>query len=322
MQYHLRPDFIYMARHPENYRGDARKQKYFEGWYYNIKTKQGDTFVLIPGIAKDKNGQGHAFIQIIDDGKSYNVIYNMSEFWFNDQPFSIIIGDNKFSLFSVNLDIKGENRYQGDLYFRNSIKLRKTKYAPSIMGPFSYYPFMQCNHGILCINADTKGKIDTGKKEMDFEDGSVYIEKDWGSSFPKSYVWVQCNKFEGGVAKLSLSIADVPFLMSSFRGVIAVFQRGKRQYVFSSYYFARIKKLEVSKEAAEIELKQGDYVLRVAVDSNKNIQLLAPHRGAMKENVYESITARIFVQLYYKKRLIYEAKGSEAGYEYRPDDSK
>jgi len=317
MEYQLRPDILYMARHPALYRGDRRRHNYFEGWYYNIKSEAGETLVFIPGISRDENGDGHAFIQIIDEGVSHNINYNLSEFSFEDNPFSISIADNKFTLFSANIDIKGDRRYQGELYFRNVIKLRGTRYAPSIMGPFAYLPFMQCNHGILCMNAHVKGKIDTGKKEMDFDNGSVYIEKDWGTSFPEKYVWVQCNRFEDRKTRLSLSIADVPFLGTKFCGIIAVLQRGSRQNVFASYYFAHIRRLEINKEEAEIEIKQGKYTLKVKVFSRDRIKLLAPIKGRMVDNVYESITSCISIQLFYKNKLAYQTKGCDAGYEYK-----
>ncbi len=318
MEYNLRPDFIYMARHPEIFRGERKHRNFFEGWYYNVKTRDGKPFVVIPGISKDEDGNGHAFVQIIDDGVSRNVIYPMSAVSFRDKPFLIKIDKNEFSLFSMKIDIKHEDiRYQGELYFKNAITLKKSRYAPSIMGPFAYCAYMQCNHGILCITADAKGCIDTGKKEMDFEDGSIYIEKDWGSSFPKKYVWVQCNCFEEKKTSLSLSIADVPFLGFSFRGVIAVLRRGKRQNIFATYHFASVKKLEITKEGADIELKQGKLTLKVKVQAANALQLLAPNMGKMSEYVFESVDSKVNVKLLYKNNLLHESKGESAGYEYR-----
>ena len=317
MRYSLRPDILYMARHPEIFRGERKHHHYFEGWYYNLKTIDGEPFVVIPGISREGNGKGHAFVQIIDAGVSYNVAYDLAELSFVDEPFKIKIAKNEFTLFSVKLDINDNVRYQGELYFKNLINLKKTNYAPSIMGPFAYCPFMQCNHGILCMNADTKGKIDTGKKEMDFDNGSVYIEKDWGVSFPKKYVWVQCNSFEKSRVGLSLSIADVPFLGSNFRGVIAVLQRGKRQNIFASYYFVKLKKLLVTDKNAEIELKQGKFTLIVSVTAKDSVKLLAPDMGKMSESVYESVNSSVSVQMFYKNRLLYQGNGQNAAYEIR-----
>ena len=49
------------------------------------------------------------------------------------------------------------------------------------------------------------------------EGGRAYVEKDWGSKFPKTWVWIQANHFEalenssGAVGTLMLSVASIPF---------------------------------------------------------------------------------------------------------------
>lgn len=317
MEYKLRPDFFYMARHPEVFRGEMRKTHYFEGWYYNLKTSSGKTLVVIPGISRENSRNSHAFIQIIDDGQSMNIKYDLSEFSFTDEPFSIKIGKNEFTLFSIKLDINEKVRYQGDVYFKNVRVLKKTRYAPSIMGPFSYYPFMQCNHGILCMNATIKGNIDTGKKQMDFDKGRVYIEKNWGSSFPRKYLWLQCNDFEDNKASLLLAIADVPFMGSNFRGVICVLQRGNKQNIFASYYLVRIKTLVINNDYSEIELKQGKFSIKIKADLEDGMKLIAPNKGCMKDYIYESVTSKVNVQLLYKNKILFESSGNNTAFEYK-----
>ena len=52
---------------PEIFQGKYKKKNYFEGWYYKIVDKSGQhSLALIPGIALDKEGVGHSFIQVID----------------------------------------------------------------------------------------------------------------------------------------------------------------------------------------------------------------------------------------------------------------
>ena len=55
---------------PELYHGWGKKNKFFEGWYYKIISKDQDyAFAFIPGIAMDENGIKQAFIQILDGKK-------------------------------------------------------------------------------------------------------------------------------------------------------------------------------------------------------------------------------------------------------------
>lgn len=90
------------------------------------------------------------------------------------------------------------------------------------MGPFSYIPFMECNHAILCMCNSICGHIDLNENRIEFENGIGYIEKDWGCSFPKSYVWCQGNHFMHSNASFMLSIAEIPFKILNFKGFLCI----------------------------------------------------------------------------------------------------
>ena len=61
------------------------------------------------------------------------------------------------------------------------------------------------------------GTLSIDGKALDLEGGRAYVEKDWGSKFPKTWVWIQANHFEapensnGAVGTLMLSVASIPF---------------------------------------------------------------------------------------------------------------
>ena len=56
--------------------GGGKLEKYFEGWYYKIVTKdQNNAFAIIPGIAMDEDGNKQSFIQVLD-GKKHEAIYH------------------------------------------------------------------------------------------------------------------------------------------------------------------------------------------------------------------------------------------------------
>lgn len=46
------------------------------------------------------------------------------------------------------------------------------------------------------MSSRADGSITINNKNIAFDNGVGYIEKDWGSSFPKSYIWCQGNNFE------------------------------------------------------------------------------------------------------------------------------
>ena len=61
------------------------------------------------------------------------------------------------------------------------------------------------------------GTLSIDGESLSLEGGRAYVEKDWGSKFPKTWVWIQANHFEapkssnGAVGTLMLSVASIPF---------------------------------------------------------------------------------------------------------------
>ena len=100
------------------------------------------------------------------------------------------------------------------------------------MGPFSYIPNMECNHAILCMKNKTSGVIHINNTQMNFNNGTGYIEKDWGYSFPKEYIWCQGNDFKEANASFMVSIANIPFKFFSFQGIICVLIANGKEYKF------------------------------------------------------------------------------------------
>lgn len=72
------------------------------------------------------------------------------------------------------------------------------------MGPFSYIPFMECNHAILSMKSKTNGQIKINNNKINFHNDIAYIEKDWGTSFPKSHIWCQANNFQNKTASFMI----------------------------------------------------------------------------------------------------------------------
>jgi hypothetical protein len=66
------------------------------------------------------------------------------------------------------------------------------------MGWYSYVPFMECYHGLISIDHKLQGSLQINGQEIDFTEGKGYAEKDWGTSFPEGYVWMQSNHFAEG----------------------------------------------------------------------------------------------------------------------------
>lgn len=283
-----------------------KKKSYFEGWYFkNTNLQKGISF--IPGINIDDK-EAKAFIQVITNNTSYFVNYNIKDFKFNYNPFYIKIGSNSFSKEGLNINIKDKSqnlKIHGDIKYSNSKNINTNIFVPNIMGPFSYIPFMECNHAIISMQNTSNGCININNEEIHFNNDTGYIEKDWGGSFPKSYIWCQGNNFKRTNASFMISIADVPFKLFTFKGIICVLLIDNKEFKFTTYNNTKLVEYEITEDFINITLKKSDYSLNIKSKYSKGLKLAAPVKGKMTKNIFESISALVTVTLKREKEIIF-----------------
>ena len=308
---------FYLLENPHVFQGENKLTKtisYFEGWYFKHTSKNLNVS-FIPGI-NIENGKKSAFIQIITNSSSYYISYPFDSFNFTYEPFSISIGNNLFSLDKIIIDIDDINiKIQGKLYYSNPITIQKNTFSPNIMGPFSFIPFMECNHAILSMKHDITGFLTINDKNYNFNNSIGYIEKDWGSSFPTSYLWSQANDFENKNASLFLSVATIPLSLFSFTGFICSFILDNKEYRFATYNGSKIINYKTSKNNFNIKLKNKDYTLHIYSNNQNSFSLKAPRCGSMEKEIFESIDSNIYVCLSEKNNILFEGISINAGLE-------
>jgi len=289
---------------------------YFEGWYFKFSNKV-NSISFIPGISiSDDNSK--SFIQIITDEISYYVDYSIDDFDFSDDPFYIKIGDSYFSLNKVHVDIKDDDQnlmVYGDFDLFDSINIKTSKISPNIMGPFSYVPFMECNHAIINMKNKITGNVNFNNKNIDFINGIGYIEKDWGCSFPKYYIWCQGNNFKKSNSSFMLSIADIPFMSFNFKGLICSLIIDGDEFRFATYNNTKILKYKLQDTKFEVVLKKGNYLLQVDGLSDSSSCLIAPVNGKMKKEILESVSSLVKVVLKKDDEIIFSDVSSNCGLE-------
>lgn len=302
---------------PENYHGWNRNKKYFEGWYYKLISKDETlALALIPGIAMDENGKKQAFIQVLN-GKSLEAeYYSFSAESFKPHPskFELNLGASFFSASKV---ILNHPELSGELQFKNCVKWPKPWYSPGIMGPFSFIPFMECYHGILSMDHEIRGHIRFKGEDYNFEEGRGYMEKDWGHSFPSAYIWMQCNHFSKKGISVKASVAKIPWLGTSFVGFIAGVWLEDRLIQFTTYNFTKLKKSQVSDSSVEIQMENRKHRLHIIAHKSSATSLASPIAGFMDGRISESMTSRLEIELYdkRKKTILLKETGENAGLE-------
>ncbi len=310
---------LYLINNPELFQGENylnSNKYYFEGWYFK-NTNQKETISFIPGVSINRD-EKKAFIQVITNHKSYFINYKLEDFQFSNKPFYIKIGDNFFSRNRIRINIEEKKKrlkIKGELRYSNSTNIKNNFLSPNIMGPFSYIPFMECNHAILSMKNEVNGCIKINKKELIFENGIGYIEKDFGTSFPKTYLWAQGNCFERKDASFMISIANIPIFSKEFTGIICVLSIGKKEYKFTTYNHTIIEKYEVVDNRVNIILRKGKYLLKIQSLNDSSQKLIAPIKGQMNKEILESITANLKVTLQLDEKILFSDSSTNCGLE-------
>jgi hypothetical protein len=304
---------------PIVFQGNLNKNRYFEGWYFKqVSFNRENVISFIPGVALTKTDK-HAFIQVIDGitRKTWNIKYPLSDFDFSKNEFKVRIGNSEFSEKGIALNIDAEDlKVNGNINFSDLVKFPSTWFSPGIMGWYSFVPFMECKHGIGSVLHGLQGSITVNNSSIDFTGGSGYIEKDWGTSFPESWIWLHCNTFRQPNVSFTFSVAKIPWLGNFFIGHICFLYCNGKFYLFATYNNSKIRKLTFKEREINIEISNRTHLLKVKAVQNMSGELKAPVTGEMNRIIKESIDSTIEIELWdTKNQLVFSDKGTHAGLE-------
>jgi len=233
---------------------------------------------------------------------------DINEFFYQRKPFSINIGPNYFSLDKLVLNIE-EINLVGKIRMGNLTPIKKSIYSPNIMGPYAYIPFLECYHGIISLHHKIDGNIVLGEKNIIFDNGCGYIENDWGTSFPREYIWIHACNIEDNDT-FFLSLAHIPLFNFSFTGLISILYIGDLEYRFATYNFSKIKKIKKDDNNYYIEISQNKYLLSLYLTLNTSKSLASPNKGEMIGTIRESLDSSLEIILRKKNKIIYNKKFS------------
>jgi len=306
--------------HPHVFQGRRRKSSYFEGWYFKMARK-GKVLAIIPGVAFGESEEDrHCFIQVFTnmDGKSRYLTYPFESFHAVPRELDITIGKNRFTRSFIDLDIESDTIIlKGHVDQVGIHPFPVTLASPGIMGWYAYVPFMECFHGVVSTHHDLKGVLRMDDATFDFTDGEGYIEKDWGTSFPRAWIWMQSNAFSSRDVSCMLSVAEIPFLGRIFTGFLGFVQLDNRLIRFGTYTGAKITTLKVSDQEAKVVIEDRHHIIEFIGETGPSAHLAAPRQGKMERNILESLEGRIALQILDKRSnsIILDDVGVSAGME-------
>lgn len=311
-------DFIKIFN-PSWFQGNSKNTNYFEGWYFKVVSANGKhTWAFIPGISYGKEGS-HSFIQAINGmtGQTWYFKFRPDQFFYSRNTFDTIVSGSRFtgSGFKLHINDSGCDFY-GEISFRNPVRFPVNLVRPGIMGWYRYVPFMECYHGVVSLDHGLEGLLTINGVKIDFSGGKGYVEKDWGSSMPKAWIWMQTNHFDAERTSFMLSIARIPWLGRAFTGFLGFMLHEGKLYPFATYTGAKLTRLQIKGEWVEVEIRSKEFCIIVKGKNSSSGVLKAPVAGEMDRVIHESIDAELMVTLLDRKgNTLYNGVGRNAGLE-------
>ncbi|PKQ15121.1 MAG: hypothetical protein CVT67_11045 [Actinobacteria bacterium HGW-Actinobacteria-7] len=314
---------------PARFQSEGRRGGWFEGWYFKLTGADGaHPIAIIPGVshAPDAN-DSHSFVQVIRPGGSVHYHrFPYDAFAFDPDRFEVRVGPNVFSAEGLKVDLPsdGEHALRGQVEFGPWTGWPVSALSPGVMGWYRFVPRMECYHGALSFDHSLRGTLLHGDQTLEFAGGRGYAEKDWGTSFPSSWIWAQSNHFDvpetiGSGPSLFLSVARIPWMGSSFTGHIAGLLLDGEVVRFATYTGSHLIHVATGGGAAQVLLRDRRRELSVEVSGAVTGELKAPVQGAMVGRANEGLDAQVVVELRElrggRAGVVFSGRGSGAGVE-------
>lgn len=277
------------------------KKEYFKGLYFKCANNK-QTIAFIPSVHY-YNGKTNALLQIITDNEACQLPFPQIKF--REKPLLAKLGRNIFSQNGIKLNINTKK-----LNVHGALKFGKlTPIGYDIMGPFKYVPFMQCRHSVYSMAHRVDGNITINDQRYEFKNGVGYIEGDRGRSFPKRYVWTQCNF---GNNSLMLSAADIPLFGFCFTGMICVVMLNGKEHRLATYLGSKLEYVGSN----SITVSQGEYELTAKLIKKNAHPLSAPVNGKMSRTIHESASCTAYYRFSFDGNVLCEFKSDRASFEF------
>jgi tocopherol cyclase len=304
--------------HPERFHDPGSKRPYFEGWYFKMVSKdRKHKMAVIPGVFLDEHNNEHCFIQILD-GTHQTDYHRFPYRVFHAQgnPFRVRIEENLFSPERLILNVRGDHRrIQGELIFKNRHPWPVRLFSPGVMGWYAFVPTMECYHGVLSMDHTIEGTLTVDGHDVDFSGGRGYMEKDWGVSFPLTYVWLQCNHFHQHNVSVMVSVAHIPWKKRTFRGFLVGLLMEGRFIRLTTYTGAVIGHLSVSDHEVSMTCHDRRIQLELKAKRRAGGTLYGPDGIQMHQHVSESLCSDVSLTVRERNQILLQSIGHPAALE-------
>lgn len=283
-----------------------KKTNFFEGWYFKEQCEEL-TIAFIPEVSYDEDGKLSGSLQIVLPDRSYYYTYQNPINMNLNRTMFIVMEKNVFTDACIHIDIEEEDlMIKGDIYFDRE-KGRKF----NVMGPLAVFP-LPCKHGILSMEQRLSGTLEIDGKVYDFNGGKGYLETDFGKSFPRRYMWSQCNWFDSTDCQIAVAAATIPLGPIPIMGTFACINYEGQRYKLATYKGAEVEKIGEK----GFKITQGPYIFEGRRQGGNAIELKSPEMGKMESATREYLVCNMEYRLRKRGVEIFYVRSSHGSYEF------
>lgn len=312
---------------------DPRKL-FFEGWYLRLVTKDQGSIALIfhvfdPHVARNDSQRRGVGMQVITpSGTATLESGDLSTFRADSHQLAI---RNYFSesndYFRLTSD-RASGRASSTAALSDTISKVEFDFAMfpeigwggdegsrqySTAGWLAAFPVFEPHYQVLISKGKAVGSLsvqmNNGDKDMyDLNDATIYLEKNWGGSFPSKLWWIQANSFQNDLCVTSTAgCRGIPFLGQEEEvGLVGLHWNEKFLPFPDVHWDVKWGRWTISGQYNEFSVKL------TGTSDAKGIPVDCPTATGMKPIALETFRGSLRVQLFENGQMVLDDSTDEA----------
>ena len=328
------------------YHGDGIAKNYFEGWYLRVTIPEIEqTFAFMYSIENLLGENSGGAVQILGFNEQYlcRSLPEAKQFWASKNSFSF--GHwNKHNLtikpqlistkeFTENIEEGYQvttTLNQGRIYNPKQKNYCSWQYKikpiygwgnvnskqQATAGWLSYLPLYDPGWQITMSHGLATGWIEWENQRYQFTDAPAYSEKNWGTSFPKKWFWINCNSFldRGDLAITAGGGIRQVLWWTEAVGLIGIHYRGKF-YEFAPWNSQITWDIKPWGQWQMFAVKDNYSVTLTGTTSLPGTYVRTPTARGLVFNCRDTTKGKLSLELKSQTKVILQASSNLAGLE-------
>ena len=283
---------------PNSIRGNFERNKYFEGWFQKVYSKEHNVpFILIYGYATNNSADNFGFLQVLLPNQTPEIIYfPKNEVSCDIEQHIFRMGKNLLTLELIRINTHGLSI---DLNLKNVNPMRTFKNS---MGYTYFIPNLPCYHSVLNTAQNVSGEIQHNGVCYTLNNAMGYLEKNWGTTFPESYFWVHAVDPNNPRISLLFSRAKIVWLGKTYVKHVGYLCLDGQQIELRDLNNFKVSINNISPENRIIHIRSASVQLDLSLEYGREVEFNGPEDGALSRLIQHRTDAKIDVLLTYENR--------------------